>query len=57
MGKTPKTLENKGFFVHNPYVNFTKLFNKLCGMKISKNFSTENLSTFHRLCGNLTGKN
>ena len=33
MGKTPKTLENKGFFVHRHSVNFTELFNRSWGKK------------------------
>ena len=51
MGKTPKSVENKGFFIHNCFVNFAELFNRRCEKKIKKNFSTENLSTFHSLCG------
>ncbi len=51
MGKTPKNLVNKGFFIHKQPVNFAELFNKACEKKREKNFSTENLSTFHSLCG------
>ena len=51
MGKTSKALVNKGFFIHNRPVNFAELFNRQSEKKMEKNFSTENLSTFHSLCG------
>ncbi len=31
MGKTPESLVIRAFFIHSPFVQFTKLFHSLCG--------------------------